>query len=336
MHADERISLDLTSAGEIVAVVGLRGTLTGDTLCDSRHPVMLPSITFPHTVITMSIEARSAADRIKLGEALASLRREDPTFAFRTDAETGQTVISGMGELHLEILQNRLIKEKKVDVRVGIPRVAYKEAITLTAQAEGKFVRQTGGRGQYGHVVLTVEPLMAEDGRWSADSAFEARVISGAVPKEYFSAVERGSREALGRGVLAGYPVMGVKVTLTDGSYHTVDSSELAFEQAAALAVEKALKEAGPTLLEPVMRVQIEVPETYLGPVQSNLLGRRGSITDCRAHGPIRVIDANVPLVEMFGYSSQLRSLTAGRGVFTMEPLAYERVPDDVAKGLVL
>jgi len=267
---------------------------------------------------------------------LASLRREDPTFAFRIDTETGQTVISGMGELHLEILQNKLIKEKKVDVRVGKPRVAYKEAITTRARAEGKFVRQTGGRGQYGHVVLDVEPLLMAEGRWSPDIDFEAKVISGAVPKEYFHAVERGSKEALGRGVLAGYPVMGVRVTLVDGSYHSVDSSELAFEQAASLAVEKALKDAGSILLEPVMRVQVEVPEMYLGAVQSNLLGRRGSITDSRAHGTIRIIDASVPLVEMFGYSSQLRSLTAGRGTFTMEPLSYERVPDQVAKDVIL
>jgi len=336
MQADERVSLSEAPAGEIVAVVGLRETLTGDTLCDSRHPVMLPSIAFPQTVITMSIEARSAADRGRLGEALAALRREDPTFAFRTDAETGQTVISGMGELHLEILQNRLVKDKKVDVRVGKPRVAYKEAITGRAQAEGRFVRQTGGRGQYGHVVLLLEPLLGEDGRWCSENDFETKVISGAVPREYFSAVQRGAMEALGRGVLGGYPVIGVKVTLVDGSYHSVDSSELAFEQAAAIAIEKALKEAGPALLEPVMRVQIEVPEACLGPVQSNLLARRGSITDCRTHGPARVIDANVPLVEMFGYSTQLRGLTAGRGGFTMEPLAYERVPEDVAKGVIL
>jgi len=336
MHADERISLDQTSAGAIVAVVGLKETLTGDTICDPKHPVMLPSITFPHTVITLSIEPRSAADKIRLGEALGALRREDPTFEFRTDGETGQTVISGMGELHLEILQHKLIKEKKVDVRVGKPRVAYKEAITARAQAEGKFVRQTGGHGQYGHVVLAVEPLMTGDGRWATDMEFEAKVVSGAVPREYFSAIERGSEETLGRGVLAGYPVIGVKVTLLDGSYHSVDSSDLAFEQAAALAIEKALKEAGSILLEPVMRVQIELPEAYLGPVQSNLLGRRGSITDCHTRGPVRVIDAHVPLVEMFGYSSQLRSLTAGRGTFTMEPLAYERVPDQVAKDVIL
>jgi len=336
MHADERISLDQTSAGEIVAVVGLKDTLTGDTICDPKHPVMLPTITFPHTVITMSIEPKSAADKIRLGDALIALRREDPTFEFRTDSETGQTVISGMGELHLEILQNKLIKDKKVDVRVGKPRVAYKEAITRKAQTEGKFVRQTGGRGQYGHVVLIVEPLMTEDGHWATEMDFEAKVVSGAVPREYFAAIERGAEEALGRGVLGGFPVIGVKATLIDGSYHSVDSSDLAFEQAAALAMEKALKEAGPIVLEPVMRVQVEVPEAHLGPVQSNLLGRRGSITDCRIHGPIRVVDAHVPLVEMFGYSSQLRSLTAGRGTFTMEPLAYERVPDQVAKDVIL
>ncbi len=335
MHADERIGLDETSAGSIVAVVGLRETLTGDTICDAKHPVMLPTITFPHTVITLSVEPRSAADKVRLSEALAGLRREDPTFEYRTDSETGQTVISGMGELHLEILQGKLIKEKKVDVRVGKPRVAYKEAITLATRAEGKFVRQTGGHGQYGHVILEVEPSMTEDGHWALDLEFETKVLSGSVPKEYFPAIERGAKEALGRGCLGGFPVIGVKAMLVDGSFHSVDSSDLAFEQAAVLAIEKALKEAGSVLLEPVMRVQIEVPETYFGAVQANLLSRRGSITDSRVHGPVRVIDANVPLVEMFGYSSQLRSLTAGRGTFTMEPLAYERVPDQIAKSVI-
>ncbi len=269
----------------------------------------------------MSIEPRTAAEKAKLAEALAVLRREDPTFESKVDTETGQTVISGMGELHLEILQHKLVKRLGVDVRVGKPRVAYKEAITKLVQAEGKFIRQTGGRGQYGHVVLMVEPLLTEAGLPSRDIEFESKVVSGVVPREYVPAVERGVRDALGSGVLTGYPVVGVKVTLIDGSFHSVDSSDLAFEQSAAIAVQKALGEAGPVLLEPVMRLQVIVPEAAFGAVQGNLLGKRGVITDCHLHGNMRVIDAKVPLVEMFGYSSEIRSATAGRGTFTVEPL---------------
>jgi len=336
MHANERKILDSAKAGDIVAVVGLRHTLTGDTLCDPKRPVLLPSISFPQTVITMSIEPRTAAERAKLADALESLRREDPTFAYRIDPDTGQTVISGMGELHLEILQHKLVKDRKVDVRVGKPRVAYKETITRAAQAAGKFVHQTGGRGQYGHVVLEVEPLVAGDGHWESRIEFAADVESDKVPHEYIAAVERGVREATGNGVLAGYPVVGVRATLVGGSYHPVDSSDLAFEQAGAFALERGLKEAGPVLLEPVMRVQAVVPESAFGAVQADLLAKRGSIMDCRIHGRMRIIDARVPLVELFGYSSDIRSLTAGRGSFTMEPLSYERVPDQVAKGVIL
>ena len=284
----------------------------------------------------MSIEPRSAADKAKLADALASLRREDPTFSYRTDSETGQTVISGMGELHLEVLEHKLVKGMKVNVRVGKPRVAYKEAITRAARAEAKFIRQTGGHGQFGHVVLEIKPFKSEDGHWISEMAFEADVVAGSVPKEYFPAVERGAAETLGSGILAGYPVVGVAVTLLDGSYHAVDSSDIAFEQATATAMDKALKEAGAILLEPVMRVQIITPEASFGAVQANLLGRRGTITDCRMHGDMRVIDAEVPLVEMFGYSSQIRSLTAGRGTFTMEPSTYEKVPEQVAKQMIL
>jgi elongation factor G len=336
MHANERKIVDSAEAGAIVAVIGPRFTLTGDTLCDPKKPVILPSITFPQTVITMSIEPKTAAERTKLADALGSLRREDPTFAYKTDKDTGQTIISGMGELHLEILQHKLVKEKKVDVRVGKPRVAYKETITHAARAEGKFVHQSGGRGQYGHVVLEVEPLVADDGHWESKVDFTGEAPGDQIPHEYVGAVERGVREASGNGVLAGYPVIGVKATLTGGSYHSVDSSDLAFEQAGALAFEKALKEAGPVLLEPVMRVEAIVPDSGFGAVQADLLARRGAITDCRVHGNMRVIDAKVPLVELFGYSSDIRSLTAGRGTFTMEPLAYERVPDQVAKNVIL
>ena len=335
MHANERKILDVARAGDIVAVVGLKQTLTGDTICDAKKPVMLPSITFPQTVITMSIEPRTAAERAKLADALSSLRREDPTFECKTDSETGQTVISGMGELHLEILQHKLVREKKVDVRVGKPRVAYKETVTRRAEVEGKFVHQTGGRGQYGHVILMIEPLVVEGGQRGSTIEFVSSAPADEVPKEYVAGVESGVRDAAGSGVLAGYPVVGVKVTLTGGSYHSVDSSELAFEQAALIAMDKGLKEAGPVLLEPVMRVEAVVPESAFGAVQADLLAKRGLITDCRVHGGMRIVDANVPLVELFGYSSDIRSLTAGRGNFTMEPFSYERVPEQLAKDIV-
>jgi len=332
MHANEREMLDSASAGDIVAVVGLKQTLTGDTICDPKKPVCLPSITFPQTVINMSIEPRTTAEKAKLADALANLRREDPTFECKIDGETGQTIISGMGELHLEILQHKLVKEKGVNVRIGKPRVAYKEAITNSAQAEGKFIRQTGGHGQYGHVVLTVEPLLTEDGHWSRDIEFESNAPGNVVPREYIPNVERGSKDALGCGVLAGYPIVGIKVTLIDGSFHSVDSSPLAFEQAAAIAVEKAVKDAGPVLLEPVMRLQVVVPQANFGVIQGNLLAKRGLITGYRVHGNMQVIDAKVPLVEMFGYSSEIRSATGGRGTFTMEPLTYEKIPEQLAK----
>jgi len=336
MHADEREIRDSASAGDIVAVVGPKHTLTGDTICDTKKPVLLPSISFPQTVVNMSIEPRSASEKAKLGDALADLKREDPTFECKFDSETGETIISGMGELHLEVIQHKLIREKGVDVRIGKPRVAYKEAITRPAEAEGKFIRQTGGHGQYGHVVLSIEPLLTEDGHWSPDIEFECRAPGDAVPREYVSDVERGTKDALGCGVLAGYPVVGIRVTLIDGSYHSVDSSALAFEQAAAVAIEKALKDGGPVLLEPIMRLQAIVPQANFGAVQGGLLAKRGLITGCRVHGNMQVIDAKVPLVEMFGYSSEIRSVTAGRGSFTMEPLSYEKVPDQIAEQIVI
>lgn len=336
MHASERKLLDSAGAGEIVAVVGPKETLTGDTLCDPRKPISLPSITFPQTVLNMSIEPRTAAEKAKLADALGALRREDPTFGWRTDTETGETIISGMGELHLEILQHKLIRDMGVDVRVGKPRVAYREAITKSAKGEGKFIRQTGGHGQYGHVVLEVEPLFTEDGHFSRDNMFQNIAPGDAVPREYVPDVERASKEALGSGSLAGYPVVGVRVTLVDGSFHSVDSSSLAFEQATSIAIEKAVKEAGPVLLEPVMRLQVVVPQVSFGAVQGSLLAKRGLITDCRVHGNMQVIDAKAPLAELFGYSSEIRSVTAGRGTFTMEPLSYERVPDQIAGQIIL
>lgn len=335
MHANDRKILDSAGSGDIVAVVGLKQALTGDTICDTKHPICLPSITFPGPVISMSIEPQTSADKSKLSDALAILRREDPTFKYKYDDETGQMVISGMGELHLEVLHHKLIKEKGVNARVGRPRVAYKEAISQFAKAEGKFVRQTGGHGQFGHVVLTVEAILTENGHWSGDIEFENKAVGGSVPKEYVSSVERGVRDSLGSGVLAGYPVVGIRVTLIDGSFHPVDSSDIAFEQAGAIAVQDAMKKAEPVLLEPVMRLQVVAPEGYFGVVQGNLLGKRGVITNSRMHGTMRVIDAKVPLVEMFGYSSELRSATAGRGTFTMEPSSYEKVPEQIAKKIL-
>jgi elongation factor G len=336
MHANDRRILEEAKAGDIVAVVGPRNTFTGDTLCDPKKPVLLESITFPQTVISMSIEPRTSADRNKLADALASLRREDPTFESKVNPETGQMVISGMGELHLEILQHKLIREKGVDIRVGRPRVAYKEAITKEARAEGEFIKQTGGRGQYGHVVLRVEPLLTEGGHWSREVAFVNEAGGNEVPREYVGGVEKGVRDALGAGILAGYPVMGIRVTLIGGSFHSVDSSDIAFEQAAGVAIKNALEEAGCVLLEPVMRIQVEVPEANFGVVQASLLAKRGFITDSKVHGKIRVIDAKVPLSEMFGYSSEIRSITAGRGTFTMEPCSYERVPEQIAGQIIV
>jgi elongation factor G len=336
MHADERKILDSASAGEIVAVVGLKQTLTGDTICDTKKPLVLPSITFPQTVISMSIEPRTAADRAELADELAALRREDPTFEWKVDTETGQTIISGMGELHLEILEHKLVREKGINVRVGKPKVAYKEAVTTSAQAEGKFIRQTGGRGQYGHVVINVEPIFTKDGHWRRDIEFENKAGGDKVPREYVPSVERGVRDALGSGVLAGFPVVGIKVTLIDGSFHPVDSSAVAFEQAGAIAAENALKKTEPVLLEPVMWLQVAVPESCFGVVQSSLLAKRGLITDTRVHASMRIIEARVPLAEMFGYSSQIRGATAGRGTFTMEPMSYERVPDQIAKKIII
>jgi elongation factor G len=336
MHAKDRLTLEQATAGDIVAVVGPKRTLTGDTLCDTRHPVFLPSITFPETVMSMSIEPASAADRAKLGDALAVLRREDPTFACRQDAETGQTLISGMGELHLEVLEHKLVRDMGVNVRVGKPRVAYKEAVSAVAEGNGRFVKQTGGRGQYGHVVLRLEPVFTADGHWSKENEFFNVAGGDKVPHQFVSAVEQGSKESLTSGVLAGYPVVGVRVTLIGGSFHEVDSSDIAFEQAAVIAVQDAMKKASPVILEPVMRLQAIVPEQHFGAVQGTLLAKRGLITDARVHGNMRVIDAKVPLAEMFGYSSELRSATAGRGTFTMEPLAYEKLPEQLAEKIII
>ncbi|MBN1788689.1 MAG: elongation factor G [Sedimentisphaerales bacterium] len=335
MHAGSREIVDSVKAGDIIACIGLKDTYTGDTICDTKNPVILESITFPETVISMSIEPFSAVDKEKLAQALTVLRKEDPTFKCKLDVETGQTIISGMGELHLEVLQHRIVRDMKVNVRIGKPKVAYREAITQVSQAEGKFIRQTGGRGQYGHVVITIEPLLDETGHYAKEVAFESKIIGGNIPREYIPAVQSGVKEALASGELAGYPVVGAKVTLIDGSYHQVDSSEIAFEQAAILAIQNVLKEAGPVLLEPVMKLEVVVPQADYGAVQGNIIGKRGMITDTWVHGNMRVIDAKVPLAEMFGYSSELRGVTSGRGNFVMEPSTYERVPEQISEKIL-
>ncbi|MDD5134788.1 MAG: elongation factor G [Phycisphaerae bacterium] len=335
MHAGSREIVESAKAGDIVACVGLKDIYTGDTICDTKHPVVLENITFPETVISMSIEPFSTADRDKLSEGLAVLRKEDPTFKCKFDTETGQTIISGMGELHLEVLQHRLIRDMKINVRVGRPKVAYREAITSKIQAEGKFIRQTGGRGQYGHAIITIEPLFDETGHYSKETEFENKIIGGSIPREYIPAIESGVKQALASGELMGYPVVGAKVTLLDGSFHQVDSSELAFEQAGVLAVREALKKAGPILLEPIMKIEVIVPDSDYGSVQGNIISKRGMIYDTRMHSKMRVLDAKVPLAEMFGYSSELRGITSGRGSFVMEPSTYEKVPEQISEKIL-
>jgi len=335
MHAASRELIDVAKAGDIVAVIGLKNTLTGDTLCESKSNIVLDSITFPEAVISMSIEPKSSAERAKLGDALTVLRREDPTFGCKYDEETGQTIISGMGELHLEILQNKIVRDMGVDVRVGQPKVAYKEAISIEAEAEGKFVKQSGGRGQYGHAVISIEPMLDDEGCYQSTNEVESAVVGGTIPKEYIKPTIAGINEGLTSGTLAGYPVVGAKVVVLEGSSHDVDSSEMAFEQAGVLAVNNAMAKAKPVLLEPIMKVQVVVPEEYYGSVQGNLISKRGMITDTHLSGNMRVLDARVPLVEMFGYSGDIRSATGGRGSFSMEPWNYEKIPAQIAKKIL-
>jgi elongation factor G len=330
MHANHRQEIDQVFTGDIAAAVGLRDTGTGDTLCDEGAPILLESIEFPEPVISVAIEPKTKADQDKLGTALAKLADEDPTFRMHTDAETGQTIIEGMGELHLEIIVDRLLREFKVEANVGQPQVAYKETITVASKAEGRYVRQTGGRGQYGHVWLEVAPR--ERG---AGLSFESKIVGGVVPKEYIPAVEAGVREAAATGVLAGYPVIDVHVTLYDGSYHDVDSSEMAFKVAGSMGFKNALQQAQPVLLEPVMAVQVLVPEDYMGDVIGDLNSRRGNISGMEQRNGLQVIDAKVPLAEMFGYATDLRSLTQGRGNYTMQFSHYGEVPKNLAEKII-
>lgn len=328
MHANSREDVNEIEAGDLGAVVGLKDTSTGDTLCDENHPVLLESISFPEPVISVAIEPKTRADEDKLSLALQRLQDEDPTFKRKVNEETGQTIISGMGELHLEIIVDRLLREFNVQANVGKPLVAYKETIRHKASGEGRFIRQTGGRGQYGHVVLEYEPVPP-----GSPFKFLNKIVGGVVPKEYISPVEKGVKEALESGVLGGYPVIDVAVTLVDGSYHPVDSSEIAFKIAASLATQQALEKAGSILKEPIMKVETIMPEEYLGECLADLNSRRGKIEGMEpAAGNVQKIHAFVPLGEMFGYATVLRSLTQGRGTYTMEFSHYEEVPKQLAE----
>ena len=340
MHAQNRNPIDVAEAGDIVACIGVKDALTGDTLCDPDHPIILEKPTFPEPVISMSIEPKTANDKQKLGEALTTLKREDPTFQANYDEETGQTIIAGMGELHLEILRMRLTRDHKVDVIVGKPKVAYKETITKTAEARGKFVKQTGGRGQFGDCTVRVEPYTAEQAKedelkFDDSFAFENKIFGGSVPKEYIPSIEYGARMACKSGVLASYPMINVKCTLLDGSYHPVDSSQVAFEQAGSLAFREACQKAGMTLLEPIMQVVVTTPEEFVGNVTGDLNRRRGLIVNSEQRGNTRVVEAEVPLSEMFGYTTELRSMSTGRASSVMEPLKYAPVPTSVKNAIL-
>jgi elongation factor G len=331
MHANTREDLDAVFAGDIVAVVGLKGTTTGDTLCDPDQPVVLESLTFPEPVIHVAVEPKTKADQDKLSKALYALSEEDPTFRVQSDEETGQTVISGMGELHLEVLVDRMLREFSVDANVGKPQVAYRETVRKTVEkVEMKYVRQTGGKGQYGHVVISLEPTGPGGGY-----VFEDKITGGVIPKEYIPSVDQGIRESITSGVLAGYPTVDIKVTLTFGSYHDVDSSEMAFKIAGSMAIKKAANLASPVLLEPVMAVEVNTPEDYMGDVIGDLSSRRGKVEGMEQRGNSHVVKAQVPLSDMFGYATDLRSRTQGRATYSMQFAAYNEVPESIAKEII-
>ncbi|MBT5856422.1 elongation factor G [bacterium] len=323
MHANTRSELKEASAGDIIALIGLKDTKTGDTLCAEDKPIVLENIDFPEPVIFVAIEPKTKTDQEKLSVGLEKLGEEDPTFMYRTDPETNQTIISGMGELHLEIIVDRLKREFNVEANIGQPQVAYKESIKKKAKGEGKFVKQTGGRGQYGHVILEIEPIESGLG-----FVFESKVVGGRIPREYIPSIEKGIKELFSTGILAGYPVVDIKVTVLDGSFHPVDSSDVAFQVAGAYAIKEAFKQAGPTILEPIMAVEVEIPETYMGDVIGDLSSRKGKIEKMEQAGNnMRQVKAKVPLADMFGYSTTLRSFTQGRGVYTMQFFGYSDVP---------
>ncbi len=330
MHANKREEIQSVSAGDIFAAVGLKYTTTGDTICSEKQPIILESMNFPEPVISIAIEPKTKGDLEKLGISLQKLALEDPSFKVKTDDETGQTILSGMGELHLEIIVDRLLREFKVEASVGQPQVAYRESITKTIKSEGRFVRQSGGRGQYGHVWLTLEPQSPGKG-----FEFVNRIVGGAIPREYIPAVEKGTVEAMEKGVLAGYPMVDIKVTLIDGSYHDVDSSEMAFKIAGSLGFKEGARRANPILLEPVMSIEIITPEEFMGQVISDLNSRRGKTTKMEYRGGTNVIAGEVPLAKMFGYATDLRSLTQGRATFTLQFSHYHPVPPSVSEEIL-
>ncbi len=341
MHAKDRIALEEAHAGKIIAVVGLKDSFTGDTLCDGDHQVILERMTFPEPVISMSIEPKTAEDKRKLGDALVTIKREDPSFRSQYDEETGQTIISGMGELHLEIIKNKLVRDMKINVEVGKPRVSYREAISGSAEyVRGKFVKQTGGRGQFGDCTISIKPYTKEEAdaeglNFKDNVAFVNKVVGGSIPKEFIPSVEVGVRNTARSGILAGYPLINIKVELVDGSSHPVDSSQVAFEQAGRLALTDACHKAKMTLLEPIMKVVITTPDEYFGSVTGDISSRRGMIVGQAERGNARVLTAEVPLSEMFGYTTTLRSMTQGRGTSSMEPLEYRPMPPNLVKDVV-
>ncbi|ADL11710.1 elongation factor G [Acetohalobium arabaticum] len=330
MHANHREERDQVYAGDLAAAVGLKNTSTGDTLCDEDNPIILESMEFPEPVIAVAIEPKTQADQDKLGQALQSLAEEDPTFQVKTDEETGQTIISGMGELHLEVIVDRLTREFNVEANIGAPQVAYRETIKEEVEAEGKFIRQSGGRGQYGHAVIEIEPLEAGGG-----FEFEDNIVGGVIPRDYIPAVEDGVKEAMENGILAGYPMVDIKVSLNDGSHHEVDSSEMAYKVAGSKAFRQGTKRANPVLLEPIMEVEVTTPEEYMGDVIGDLNGRRAQVEGMEQRGNAKVIKAYVPLAEMFGYATDLRSKTQGRANYVMQFDHYGEVPNSIAKEIM-
>jgi len=336
MHSNKREEVEELSAGEIGAVIGLKETTTGDTLSDPDHPIILEKIEFPEPVISIAIEPKTKADQEKMGIALRRLAEEDPTFRIRSDEETAQTIISGMGELHLDIIVDRMKREFKVEANIGAPQVAYRETVTTLSDIESKFIRQSGGRGQYGHVFLKVEPLV-HDAEEEERKIFEFvnEIKGGVVPQEYIPAVEKGLKEAMSKGVIAGYPVVDVKVTLYDGSYHEVDSSEAAFKIAASKGLQDGVRQAKPVLLEPIMSVEVVTPEEFMGDVMGDLSSKRGQIEETTDRGKAKVIKSKVPLGSMFGYATQLRSMTQGRAAYSMEFLEYAQVPRNIAEEII-
>jgi len=330
MHANKREDIKEVYACDIAAAVGLKSVSTGDTVCDEKAPVILEAMDFPEPVISLAIEPKTKSDQEKLGLGLAKLMAEDPTFRVKTDTETGQVVIAGMGELHLEIIVDRLKREFSVEASVGAPQVAYKETVTRPSEGEGRYIKQTGGRGQYGHAKIRLVPRKPGEGY-----LFENNIVGGSIPKEFIKPIDMGIREALTRGVLAGYPIDDVRIEVFDGSYHDVDSNEMSFKIAGSMAFKDAAKKAHPVLLEPVMRVEVTVPEEYMGDVIGNLTGRRGHLQSMEARGGTQIINSRVPLSEMFGYATDLRSRTQGRGSYSMHFDRYEQAPSSVSEAVI-